>query len=640
MAVDPNGNAVALWVARPPADQGNENVFNSIWAASRTPAGQWSQPFEISVASAARGYELVIDDAGTATAVWYSMNEEEDAESGYFLRSSSRPLGGSWSSPVDISGPSLGEPQFDLAANADGDVTAVWRLSEGRIVIEEGEEVLRGFPVLQAARRPAGGDWGTEPEYLTDDEGGFGAPVVSVDADGNATAAWPYSDEGDIGVRTTYRDATSDEWSAPTMLWDDVFDLVQPGVALAAGPEGETIALWSSFGPGGHVMRASARVAGGAWDEPVILSGPDGGDNRTAATNPQILADAQGNLTAAWTAAVGPSPPQNPPGYPIPIEYRRLQSAYLPAGGEWGDPIWLSGPDDLWAVDIAVDPEGYVTAIWDGLTAVRSRVFDPLAPDLGNVTVPSTGVVGKPIAMSVDPRDVWSAVATGWDFGDGGSAVGAAVSYCYSTPGDYTVTITGSDLAANAASATRTIEIEADPDAGPDGDESDPCAAPDPGSGPGSGTDPDPDPGSGRDPGPGTKPGPGPDKGPGGGPASVSPTVTGLRQSRSRWRLRTRDHTRQLARGSRPRPPVGTVFRFRLNRPARVKLRFSRLSQGGKAKPQGALRATGVAGANAFAFNGKIHGHKLTPGRYRLTVTARAAGKTSPGASISFTIVR
>lgn len=42
VAVDPNGNAVALWVARPP--EGNENVFNSIWASERTPDGQWSEP--------------------------------------------------------------------------------------------------------------------------------------------------------------------------------------------------------------------------------------------------------------------------------------------------------------------------------------------------------------------------------------------------------------------------------------------------------------------------------------------------------------------------------------------------------------------------------------------------------------------
>lgn len=82
------------------------------------------------------------------------------------------------------------------------------------------------------------------------------------------------------------------------------------------------------------------------------------------------------------------------------------------------------------------------------------------------------------------------------------------------------------------------------------------------------------------------------------------------------------------------------MFRFRLNRPARVKLRFSRIARGGKVKPRGVLWARGTRGPNSVRFRGKIGDRHLTPGRYRLTVTAHAAGESSARASIGFTIAR
>lgn len=275
-------------------------------------------------------------------------------------------------------------------------------------MIEDGEEVLHVTPVLRANQRPADGDWAAESDYLAEGPGGVGAPVVTVGAEGDITAAWPYQDGGDIGLRTAYRSAASGEWDAPTLLWDDVYDEVQPGVTLASGSQGETGAIWSSFEPGGHVMRFSENVDG-TWSEPVVLAGPGGGTGaKIAATNPWLVFDPQGNLTATRVVAGS-----------------RIQAAHRPAGEDWGEPVWLSGFDDLWEAQIAVDPEGYVTAIWAGDTAVRSRVYDAVAPTLGSVTVPTEGVVGDQIAMAAEPFDVWSAVTTTWDFGDGGDATGA-----------------------------------------------------------------------------------------------------------------------------------------------------------------------------------------------------------------------
>ena len=118
---------------------------------------------------------------------------------------------------------------------------------------------------------------------------------------------------------------------------------------------------------------------------------------------------------------------------------------------------------------IAVDPQGTITAVWSGLVgsnrAVRSRVFDPVVLEIDDLEAPATGVVGQPVSMSANPVDVWSAVESSWDFGDGGTGAGASVDHRYSTPGERTVTVTGStDGAANETSTSGTIVIEPNPD--------------------------------------------------------------------------------------------------------------------------------------------------------------------------------
>jgi hypothetical protein len=604
VAVDPAGNAIAVWLARPPLAAGNEATSRRLWAASRSPGGAWSQPVEIATASGNEVvFDVVIDARGNATAVWHSLNDGEEEEPGKFVRAASRPLGGAWSEPVELSGSTGRNPQ--IAVNPNGDVTAVWT----------GSDPDTDNSIVRSKSRPAGEAWDTEATDLSSDAGNATDPQVAVDPGGDATAAWSYSENGDIAVQAAHRAAG--EWSGPIELWDDAADLAFPSVALATDPQGDTTAIWSSFGPGGQVMRSSTSAAGGAWSRPVELSAPDGSDNQSAAINPRIVADPQGSLTATWAAAEG----------------TRLQAVHRPEGSEWSRPVDLAGPDDLWAAEVAVDPQGYVTALWIGTFAVSSRVFDPVAPLLNDVTVPVSGVAGEPVAMSVDPFDVWSSVTTRWDFGDGGSGTGAKVEHCYSSPGEHTVTVTGTDGAANTTSESRTITIEVDPSL-PSG--SDPCVPPDPG----------PDPGPGLDPGSGGNP----DSDP--GPGSIVPVVSDLEQSTSRWR------TQDDRRGSRL--PIGTTFRFQLNRAADVELAFSRIVTGRRVearcvkptkanrnKPRcnryqarGTLTIAGRAGNNAYAFRGKIHGRTLKPGHYRLLVTAFADGKTSAPASIGFTIAR
>jgi hypothetical protein len=111
--------------------------------------------------------------------------------------------------------------------------------------------------------------------------------------------------------------------------------------------------------------------------------------------------------------------------------------------------------------------------------------------------------------------------------------------------------------------------------------------------------------------------------------------------------------------------PVGTVVTFTLARTARVTFTVQRPAPGRSAKHgrrdtcdrpsrknkhkrackrwvgvTGSFVRDGVAGSNRFRFTGRMAGHKLAPGRYRLVATPVAGGRRLAVAYASFTIVR
>jgi PKD domain-containing protein len=616
VAVNARGDAVAVWNS-----WRWDEVMMVVRAASRPAGGEWSAPVIISAdGGTASGAQVAIDEEGNATAAWSQVIAYAGDD---VARTASLPFGGEWSQPVNLSDPAFAvgrSPQ--VALGRDGGATAVWTVYKSS----------DGPAIVQSKSRPAGGTWSDEAIDLSSDGGNASQVQVAVDPQDTTTVAWSYdegADHDDFAVQAVQRVAGS-EWGTPVDLSEDRADTVFPEVALAGDAQGNTTAVWGSYEPGGYVVRTSSRATGGTWSGPVDLTAPDGSVYPWAGPNIQLVVDPQGDVTATWRVAAGSS------------DIFRMQSAHRSIGGAWSAPVDLSAAGDLWTTETAVDAQGYVTTIWKEQNRIRSRVFDPIAPLLGDLTVPVTGVVGQPVAMSVGPFDVWSPVTTSWDFGDGRSGSGATVNHCYSSPGERTVTITGTDLAANATTTSRTISIAPNPALAPGAD---PCAGPPEPPGP-----PDP-------PGPPGPPGP-PDPGHPGPPATdpdsrpAKPVVSGLRQSNPRWR------TQGSRRGSRA--PVGTTFRFKLDRSARVRFAFSQIVAGRRVgarcvkatsanreqprcdryRPRGTLEIAGKAGANTYSFQGKLRGVTLTPGRYRLLVTALADGRMSGAVSVGFTIAR
>jgi hypothetical protein len=84
----------------------------------------------------------------------------------------------------------------------------------------------------------------------------------------------------------------------------------------------------------------------------------------------------------------------------------------------------------------------------------------------------------------------------------------------------------------------------------------------------------------------------------------------------------------------------GTKVSYTLNSAASVRFTVVRSRRGRKTTLRGSFTLAGNSGANSFRFTGRLAGHKLKPGSYRLVATPSAAGKPGRAASAAFQIIR
>jgi hypothetical protein len=127
----------------------------------------------------------------------------------------------------------------------------------------------------------------------------------------------------------------------------------------------------------------------------------------------------------------------------------------------------------------------------------------------------------------------------------------------------------------------------------------------------------------------------------------IRPVITGLRQSHVDWREghRPARSSSNAAKHKRRRLPVGTTFSFGLNENANVRFAFFvRQGRAHKRKTRwtraGTLTVAGHPDTNRVVFQGHISkSNTLTPGRYKLILTAESKGVTSEPKSCRFTIV-
>jgi PKD domain len=476
VAVDQAGNAIAIWERH----VGGEEIVE---ATERPAGGDWSAPQVLSLpGEEGERSQVTIDAAGTAIAVWITG----DSSAGFVVRSAVRPLGGGWSEPEDVSDSisEAGTPR--LALDAANEAVAIWtafesgaRIVQGAVRATDGEwsepddlsaagefvtpleppdvaidaagdaiavwKLLSGNDVVQAAVRPADGDW-AEPDDLSDPGQNAGQPALAMNDAGGAIAVWTRSNGTNDVIQAAERPAGGD-WAEPDDLSDPGQNAAEPDVAIDEAGDG--VAVWTRSNGTNDVIQAAERPAGGDWAEPDDLSA-----SGQHGTSPVVAANVAVGAVALW---------DRPDGSDL-----RVQAAVRPPDDEWSNPDTLSAAgEDAGFGEVALDAAGDAIAVFgrngDDGPFVQATGYDLAPPRLTALRIPGTGIVGEPVTFGVSPFDVFP-FSTSWTFGDGGPAVqGDTVSHVYATPGAYPVTVAAVDAGGNTSMEIGAIAIAASP---------------------------------------------------------------------------------------------------------------------------------------------------------------------------------
>jgi hypothetical protein len=558
-----------------------------------------------------------------------------------------------WQRPVDVAPFAYGADSALVAMNVAGDSVVVWVEEEGRVM---------------AAVRRAGGPF-SGPIRLSRGSADVTAnyPSVAIDGAGNAIAAWQVDAEyGDapaaVQASVVTPDATA---SKPITLSsrDDAFgaavaisdagdavvawvaetksgDVVQAAARPRGGPfakrvslsrrvrdvlfldvamngAGDAIVAWPAATEGAHVIQAVRRPAGAGFTAPVDLSAA-GGD----ALNPQVAIDPAGNAVATWNRSNG--------------SHLVVQATTLSARGPFSVPVGLSAPsrDGLQAEPV-VDGAGNALVVW---------VHEELLKDVTNGVVqasarPAGGGFSLPVNLSsAGYGAAYPSVVM--------NASGAALAVWSRAANDDLVSIVGVRAALRLPGGSFAAPVDIAPTRGR-------VSVPQPAIDRAgramvvwtsyNGTE------GGTVRAAAYQDAPIP-------PAPAPPRISGLRLRPSAFRAaRSGPPSQEL-----PATGPGRVT-YALSAAARVRFTVEQATAGRRAggrcvartrASRSRLRCTRYvrvagrfarlrpAGADAFAFTGRLADRRLGAGRYRLVAVATAAARSGKPAQASFRIVR
>jgi hypothetical protein len=350
LAVDDAGVVTAAWIARRAHDEAEDDV---VQAAARAPqSGAWepaqdvSAPAPLTTRPALR-LQLAVDPAGRATLVW-----QQPTRAGVILRAASRPLGGVWEAPADLTaafnGPPHGEyfstPGMQLLVDARGTATVSWSQTP----------YAKRRTAAMVAARPAGGAWSAPSALVSGDDLEFDG--LTADARGGLTALWTAADRrvmaaplraGRLGAAVSVS-GRSDEDDDPWLA------------GVTADRRGRLVAVLGRLTEDGQRVTAATRAANGRWTRDGRVSGlavPESEDDDIA-PEPVVAATPGGAFVAVW----------------MTLWHSRwtVQSSRLRGDGRWSAPAAVSAPIDArgalprFRLSIATDAHGRTTALWLG----------------------------------------------------------------------------------------------------------------------------------------------------------------------------------------------------------------------------------------------------------------------------------
>jgi hypothetical protein len=233
IAEDAAGDIAVVW-------QASTVGLTFVQASTLVAGGSWSPPVDISPGEVGFSPAVTIDGGGNATIIWQHFVGRDSS-----IQASVWVFGGGWSSPVDVSEGGGNAENPELAADADGTVTAVWDRSDG------------SNNMIQVGTLPRSGVWST-PENLSVVGADATTPQIAVDGNGNRTVIWTRFD-GSNEIVQTRTQLAGGPWSVPVDLSDAGNSAIQP--RIFADAQGALTALWGWDDGSSYILQVSSHVA-------------------------------------------------------------------------------------------------------------------------------------------------------------------------------------------------------------------------------------------------------------------------------------------------------------------------------------------------------------------------------------------
>ena len=268
----------------------------------------------------------VFDARGDAFLAWTErkLTVKESITLEYPVRTSMRPVDGSWQAPETLS--HLGAYP-GVAVDAGGDEIAVWQ----------------GFSGIQATTRAAGGGW-LAPQMVARSSAD---PKVASDASGDAIiVAQRIRSMRSTGIRAVLRLSGEDTFSPAQAVSAPGNDFEQ---RIAINARGDAVVAWEREPAHGCIVEAAFRPANGSWSRPRALADAHAGCQLWEYQ--EVAIDDHGDSVVTWLTSRGRT------GF--------IESASRGANGRWTARRILAKGRMAGTVDLGMDARGDAIVVWD-----------------------------------------------------------------------------------------------------------------------------------------------------------------------------------------------------------------------------------------------------------------------------------
>lgn len=274
LAMNDNGDAFAVW------SQSNGTVQN-VWACKFAVEEGWSEPVLIeSSDSNAETPEIVIDNGGNATAIWRQYNTSIIK---YELWYNRYQAGTGWGNPLLLTTNSSSHANTpDMEMDSEGNIFLLWEQSS--------------FPLsdIYSMIYEEGIGWGIPTLIEYNDTALSSSPVVAVDANGNAIAAWKQSIFPSWTIWAN-RYEKGDGWDSATQIGP----LAANGLpVLGADGAGNAICVWHHMNASKYEIWTNSYNVSSGWGTASILAA----DPTYDLGDPDIAVDENGNAIVVWNS--------------------------------------------------------------------------------------------------------------------------------------------------------------------------------------------------------------------------------------------------------------------------------------------------------------------------------------------------